>query len=213
MKMMSDERPRYAVVPLGNGKNAAVFIGEATVARGRIRQWCVDTGHASHAAKLNVYTGELTLTTKWCNHPDGLSVRAILDLRHQERKDWPANAQGLCETLETELAEVFEECEMANAHIGQRDVEIRDLKSRLAESERRAQAAEAAAEEMKRRARAVDPDRLRREITAELAGETAKVAEENHRLAAELHEARSQAAKLAEDKKRLRSALNTARSR
>lgn len=138
--------------------------------------------------------------------------RFLMEAVSRQRSSWCPEAKALCQVYESEISELFKTASTIEETRGLAG-ELRAIRLRLDEAKMRVQRAEESAEEWRRRAASADPDRIRREMEAEFKARSSWLLEENRRVVAELHEAKSQLAKLAEDKKRLRAALNGARSR
>lgn len=177
--------------------------------KGLVKSVSRPTGHGFAPTAMSAFA---------CDVPDGprgnlFNVGRLLQFVGEkltkERAEWPDDAMEMCGLLERKIYEIFNALKESTKADERNQVELRNLRSALAEAKRAAAHAGDAAEELKRRARESDPVRIRREIKADMSARHSAMEDEIRRLRAELHEAQSQVAKLAEDKKRLRAALNT----
>lgn len=202
----------------GTNRGIALYVESLHKHFGSIRQWCVDNGFAQPQDPVATADGYLATGTKFgLESGDRINIgrinKAALEIRNKSRVSWPEDAREICDRYERKIYELFELLDSTSDAKDAYDVEIRSLEVKLNDAERITSRANDTAEEMKRRAKEVDIDRLRRDLATEFSLKTEALHEENRRLAAGLYEATSQVTKLSEDKKRLRAALNTARNR
>ena len=196
----------------------SVYIGAKSNWFAIVRQWCVDNGY-SRTSIGETPDGFVVERTNWgITTEDGrvnvrMIDRAIDDFITRTRREWPDEAKSLCERYEEKLNQIMKQLDDASDSLEASERETSGLRSKLVDAERRAAKGEAAAEDLKNRLRALDPERIRREVANEIQQSLAATEATVARLSSELYEAKSHVSKLSEDKKRLRVALNSARGR
>lgn len=185
--------------------------------RGIMHEWCAANGYSK--VKTAATEDGFCQYQAWGLSTDdgriyaGRINRCFRERRAAQRAAWPTEAADLCERYEKRICDLFRQMDLLSDQIEKAQSDERSLRSALANSQRETRAAEAAAEELRKRVREADPNRIRREIAAEFDQKTANITAERNQLASLLHEATSRETKLADDKKRLRMALNSARGK